>query len=197
MPLPAKLVVGAFTARKSLLDAVLAPLQKELGGIDLVSAWWAFDYTDYYTAEMGQPLFRRMLAFKSLVDAGQLATLKAATNRMEVELSLGQRRQVNLDPGILTRERFVLATGKNFVHRVYLRDGIYADLTLLYQRGAFEPLPWTYPDYRSPEMLAFLERVRAKYGEDLCAQSFNVQGSTLEVDGFGMGANQPRSHDQH
>jgi hypothetical protein len=81
-------------------------------------------------------------------------------------MAAGGRRSVNIDPGYLVATRFILATGKNFNHRVYLARSIYADLTLLYDADRFRPLPWTYPDYRQADMLQFLGRVRSKYMAD-------------------------------
>jgi len=90
-----------------------------------------------------------------------------ATNRLEGEYAKDGRRRVNIDPGYLLLERLVLASGKNFSHRIYLDNGIYADLTLIYQHGGFQKLPWTYPDYADQPMLAFLQQVRRKYALDL------------------------------
>jgi len=126
-----------------------------------------FDYTTYYQQEMGTPLFRRLLAFKSLIEQLQLAAVKLSTNRLEDRYTRGGRRRVNIDPGYLLYERFVLASGKNFSHRIYIGHRIYADLTLIYQRGGFEKLPWTYPDYADRPILSFLEQVRQKYAADL------------------------------
>ena len=74
---------------------------------------------------------------------------------------------VNLDPGYMLHERFVLASGKNFSHRIYVGRRIYADLTLIYTKGRFQTLPWTYPDYTEQNMLTYLEQVRKKYVADL------------------------------
>jgi len=84
-----------------------------------------------------------------------------------VSYSLNQGRRANIDPGYLLYERFVLASGKNFAHRIYIGHCIYADLTLIYRKGAFETLPWTYPDYADQPILSFLERVRKKYAVDI------------------------------
>jgi hypothetical protein len=89
------------------------------------------------------------------------------TNRLETRYASSDRRRINIDPGYLLHERFVLASGKNFSHRIYIGHRIYADLTLIYQRGAFEKLPWTYPDYADRPILSFLEQVRNKYSIDL------------------------------
>ena len=82
---------------------------------------------------------------------------------LERRLSLGGRRLVNLDPGYLARERLVLATGKNYTHRLYVGQGLYEEVTLIYQKGAWQSLPWTYPDYAGPDLLNFLDQARKKY----------------------------------
>jgi hypothetical protein len=112
---------------------------------------------------MGSPLFRRVFAFKPLISQSDLSAFKLATNKIEDYYSHQGRRRVNIDPGYMLRERFVLASGKNFSHRIYIGAGIYADLTLIYEKGSFKKLPWTYPDYSDGGMLKFLEQVRNKY----------------------------------
>ncbi len=166
-PDPVKLIIGAVTAETALLPRIAAELESLFGPLDIVSAWMAFDFTDYYAAEMGPDLKRRLMAFKRLVDPGRLAAIKLATNGIEDRMAVDGRRRVNLDPGILSRERFVLATGKNFSHRIYLAEGIWADLTLTFRHGRFETLPWTYPDYAAVPMQASLAIIREKYCLDL------------------------------
>lgn len=166
-PQAAKLIIGVFTGSQKLLVPVLQALTGLFGEIDLMSPWLAFDYTAYYGPEMGDGLFRRMTAFKPLIDQGDLAAIKCRTNAIEQEFSSDGRRTVNIDPGYLLRERLVLATGKNFSHRIYIGQNIYADLTLMFQKGAFQALPWTYPDYQDPKMLAFLTQAREKYIKDI------------------------------
>jgi hypothetical protein len=113
--------------------------------------------------EMGPHLGRRLVSFLHLADPARLAAWKVFTNRLEMAFSLGERRPANLDPGYLTRERLVLATGKNYSHRLYLNHGIYGDLTLIYGQGGFQALPWSYPDYAQGELPEFLELIRHKY----------------------------------
>jgi len=166
-PKPGKLVIGLFMQDRALFDVLAGDLSTAFGGLDMVSSWLPFNYTTYYTPEMGEPLFRRLLTFKTLIDQGELASIKLATNRLEESYSQDGRRRVNIDPGYLVYERFVLASGKNFSHRIYIGNCIYADLTLIYQHGAFEKLPWTYPDYADPPILGFLKQIRNKYAFDL------------------------------
>jgi hypothetical protein len=110
------------------------------------------------------------LAFKNLIDQEQLPDIKHQTNAIESAFTREGRREVNIDPGYLLLERLVLATGKNFSHRIYLRRGIYADLTLVYRKERFASLPWTYPDYADARLQAFLLEVREKYALDLKQQ---------------------------
>ena len=167
-PHPAKLIVGLFTADKALLPAVCEKLIDLCGPIDIISRWFRFDFTDYYAAEMGDaPLFRRVVVFKTLIKQEMLADIKIDTNAIEDQFCDRGRRTVNIDPGYLLRERFVLATGKNFSHRIYIGRGIYADLTLIYRKGSFRTLEWTYPDYGAEPMIALLNLVRQKYIFDL------------------------------
>ncbi len=166
-PTPAKLIVGFFVKDMALAADITQDLQNRLGSIDMISAWLNFDFTTYYAKEMGAPLSRRLVVLKTLVEQTELAEIKRMTNAVEQKyLRQGQRR-VNIDPGYLLPERFVLATGKNFTHRIYIGKGIYADLTLIYQKGAFRTLPWTYPDYADRRLIDFLTLVRKKYMLDL------------------------------
>lgn len=166
-PKPAKLIIGLFLKDKRLVSAVASDLTEKMGPIDLASQWFPFDFTVYYEPEMGAPLFRRMLAFKPLIKQSELAEIKLSTNELEQKYSKVGKRMVNIDPGYLLHERFVLATGKNYTHRIYIGKGIYADLTLIYQNGAFQKLPWTYPDYAETRVLDFLKMARNKYNSDI------------------------------
>lgn len=163
-PFKAKLIVAVIINGRENFDALLELLGRQYGPVERLSPWYDFDSTAYYGAEMGAPLQRRFIVFKEPVAQETLPAIKLWTN--EIENTFGNhdgRRQVNLDPGYLTLERFILATGKNFTHRVYLRDGIFADLTLIYTKGGFQVLPWTFPDYATETMRNFLAEVRQAY----------------------------------
>jgi hypothetical protein len=169
--LPGKLVIGAFLKDKLLFEKVAEDLRRCFGAIEMVSPWFDFNFTNYYTAEMGGPLFRRMLVFQNLIEQDYLAECKRATNALESTYCIGSHREVNIDPGYLLHERFVLATGKNYSHRIYIGQGIYADLTLIYRDGEYQCLPWTYPDYAADSMRRFLMQVRNKYAQDIKSRS--------------------------
>ena len=162
-PKPAKLVTSLFMQDRALLQEVAGRLCDAWGSVDMVSPWLPFDQTDYYNAEMGSPLFRRFIGFSELIEQERLADVKLFTNELEGSFSREGKRLVNIDPGYLLPERFVLATGKNFTHRIYLMRGIYADLTLVYHKGRFRTLNWTYPDYADGATISFLLSVRDRY----------------------------------
>ena len=112
---------------------------------------------------MGQGLLRRFVAFETLVSQDLLADIKHKTIEMENKWAVSGKRRINVDPGMLTAERLVLATTKNYTHRIYLGKGIFADLTLIYHRGGFKPLDWTYPDYKTQWSLDFWKEARKFY----------------------------------
>ena len=162
-PPPAKLIAGLLMKDESLFDEVAVELEKRYGPADAVSSWLPFDFTEYYEQEMGAPLKRRLISYRNHLAAEALPDVKLAAIEIEAQFSTAGRRRVNIDPGFLTLERFVLATGKNFTHRIYLRSGIYADLTLLFTGGRFVTLDWTYPDYATDSIRAFLAEARERY----------------------------------
>jgi len=166
-PKPAKLIVGFFLKEKSLAADVARDLSMRLGPVETISPWLKFDFTSYYEKEMGVPLYRRLMVFRKHVQQTRLVAVKHITNELEIKYQRGGGRQVNIDPGYLLPERLVLATGKNFTHRIYIGEGVYADLTLIYQKGAFRTLPWTYPDYADRRLIDFLTLVRNKYMVEL------------------------------
>ena len=166
-PKPAKPIVGFFLKERALAAEIVQALEAKLGPVDMVSPWLDFDFTTYYEKEMGASLSRRLVVFKTLVEQDRLASIKRMTNDIEARYLQEGNRRVNIDPGYLLPERLVLATGKNFTHRIYIGQRIYADLTLIYQKGAFRTLPWTYPDYADRCLIDFLTLVRNKYMLDL------------------------------
>ena len=167
-PLPALAVLSVFSSRwDDFWPGLLPRLESFLGELDFAGEPLAFTRTTYYQAEFGAPLERRLLAFARMVKQDRLPEIKLWAHALEQEYALGGKRLFNLDPGLLTQERFVLATGKNFTHRIYLGRGVFADLTLIYQAGRWQALPWTFPDYAAPELQAQLTVLRNKYRAQL------------------------------
>ncbi len=168
---PVKLICPALAAEEIHFEAAEGMLQAEFGPVDLTSETWDFEFTDYYSDEMGVGLKRRIYSFREPADPANLARIKILTNEMERGITARERvqtgRVVNLDPGYVCHSKLVLATTKDYAHRIYLLEGIYAELTLKWRRGGFEPLATTYPDYRTEYYREFFALVRTVYLEQL------------------------------
>jgi hypothetical protein len=176
-PKPVKLIVGILAADGECLQKAVEAVAKEFGPADLVSDVWPFDKTDYYKEQTGENILRQFVSIEKLIDPGELAAIKHKTNAMEQELAERLRgskphptsvpRPVNLDPGTIEPSKLVLATTKNYSHRIYIGNEMYAEVTLMYDKGAWTVLPYTYPDYRQPHYWEFFEKVRKKLLEQL------------------------------
>ncbi len=167
-PGPAKLFMSIIALQEQFFEEGVESLQGVFGRVDALSQRFPFDQTEYYREEMGSPLFRRFITFEKLISMTALPEIKRTTNGLEENYSTpGGRRRMNIDPGYLCRAHVVLATTKGYAHRPYLRDGIYADLTLIFRNKSFRPLEWTYPDYRQEEIILLFNQFRKGYLEDL------------------------------
>ena len=159
------LVVAAFSRHLEALDWAVSQLTPKYGPILLQSPDFSFHHTKYYESEMGTGLKKRFFVFEPIVSADCLPEVKRATIAMEDELAKSSRfsevRPLNLDPGLIQLGKFCLASTKDQAHRIFLRDDIFAEVTLRFSAGAFEPWPWTYADYREPAVLEFLAQARA------------------------------------
>jgi hypothetical protein len=167
VPLPVKLVASVLSGNRRLLDEAGSALTRIYGVVDYQSALLPFDHTDYYTPEFGPSLQRRIVAFKRLVDPAELPAIKHQTNELERALAPGELRAINIDPGYISLGKLVLASTKDHAHRLYVGQGVYAEVTLTYQRGRFRPWPWTYPDYGSEDYCAMFGELRQRYKAQL------------------------------
>ncbi|HVS37358.1 MAG TPA: DUF4416 family protein [Gemmataceae bacterium] len=170
-PVPVLLVAAVFSRHADALCWARGRLEEAYGPVERVSTPFVFNQTDYYAAAMGTDLRKQFLVFRDLLLPDRLAAIKLHANALEQELAGADRypeeRPVNIDPGYLNLGKFVLATTKDQAHRVYLGQGVYAEVTLRFQAGAFVPWPWTYADYRQPAVLEFLRDARASYHDRL------------------------------
>jgi hypothetical protein len=148
-PIAVKLIVAVLYSDESRLFEGRERMVEQFGPIDFASPPFSFEVTNYYVPEMGAPIFRIFYAFTHLVSPGDLARIKLATNKIEDSLTIDRQRRVNLDPGYLDHDKFVLASAKYNGQKVYLAEGIWADLTLHYEKGRFSAYPWSFPDFRS------------------------------------------------
>src|SRR5512136_2229083 len=142
-PDPVKLFVSILAGEAGLLADTVRELVMHCGVPDYVSEVLSFDYTNYYAAEMGPSLVRRFATFEGLIRPEELPAVKRHTNALEEKFLEGGARRVNIDPGYIALQHFILATGKGFSHRPYIGQGVYADLTLTYRKETYCPLEWT------------------------------------------------------
>ncbi len=164
---PAKLLVSIFAREEVFIEKAANRLANVLGPIDFYSPVLPFDKTNYYEPEFGPQLVRRFISFSRLIPQESIVAIKHLAWKIEKDFSLEGKRQVNIDPGYILLERLVLVTFKNYTHRIYLGQGVYAEVTLLFQRHRFVPLPWTYPDYADPKALEFFLSLRQRFKEQL------------------------------
>jgi hypothetical protein len=160
---PEQLVVAVLSSRPGRLPEARTALEERFGPVSFASDPVPWSFTTYYDAEMGTGIVRLFWAFTRPVDPSELPSIKSATNGIEDAFREDGARKLNLDPGLLSLSRFVLATTKDGSHRIPLRDGIYAEVTLVFERGEFRPLPWTYPDYRTDGCRSVLKAIRDGY----------------------------------
>ena len=169
--LPVKLFCGMLAADPDVMLRAGNALTRLYGDLDWESDLMAFDFTDYYEDEMGTGLQRKFVSFATLIDPGKLAEVKIRTNGLEQELARDaggrRRRRINLDPGYVDASRLVLATTKNVAHRIYLGQGIYAEVTLTFRKNGCAYFDWTYPDYRSDRYADCLREIRRRYQDQV------------------------------
>ncbi|MBI4641776.1 MAG: DUF4416 family protein [Candidatus Tectomicrobia bacterium] len=170
-PPPVKLVIGFIFATEEILKEVCLILSQRFGEIDHESEILPFTITDYYREEMGGNLKRKFVSYRTLIEVGSLSEIKLLTNSIEMQVAIEEegkkKRRVNIDPGYLEASKFVLATTKNYQHRLYIGQGIYGEVTLRFRNKTFESWEWTYPDYKTAESIHFFNDVRKIYMEQL------------------------------
>ena len=159
-----KLVIGFLYQDEAFLNKALHELYHVVGEADIKSNTFEFNHSTYYQEELGNPIQRCWVAFKNLIEPSKICDVKHICGNLEKSLSHNEKRRINIDPGMLSQNNFILTSFKNFAHRIPLQSGVYADLTLFYkEKKGFMELPWTYPDYKSFNFLKFLSFARERY----------------------------------
>lgn len=166
-PKPVNLFAGIIYKNEETLIEALKTLEEKIGLIEDRTHKMAFDHTRYYEKEMGSMLNRIFILFSHLIQRESLVGIKLLTNEIEKDFSDTGKRLINIDPGYISLENVVLATTKNYTHRIYLASGIYGDLTLVYKKGTYTPLEWTYPDYASKNIIEIFNNWRNLYKRKL------------------------------
>lgn len=158
-----KLIIGFIFKEDKIFNQTRSLLERKFGKIDFESQGIPFTHTDYYEKEFGRPLQRRFISFKKLILPQELPEIKIATNKIENKMSKGVSRLINIDPGYLDLAKLVLASTKDYKHRIYLNRAIFAEVTLFYENKSFRPWEWTYPDYKTQAYIAIFNQIRDIY----------------------------------
>ncbi len=156
----ALLFSGLLYSDSDVYERVKPILLKKFGTPFLVSDETDWNHTEYYRDELGRGILRRFIIFNNIIEREKLPDIKITTNRIESDFSVNNRRTINIDPGYITLSKIVLATTKDFSHRIYLRDGIYGEVTLSFEKGTYRPQRFTYPDYREERTIEILTKGR-------------------------------------
>jgi hypothetical protein len=162
-----KLIIGLIYRDPQKYLAIKPFLLRTFGAIDLESDEIPFDYTDYYRREFGDCLTRRFISFSRLISPAKLAAIKIRTNALEKKFSQKGKRTINLDPGYVDLAKLVLASTKDFCHRIYLDKGILAEITLVFKKDSFTFWDWTYPDYRTAAYISIFNHIRQIYAQQI------------------------------
>jgi len=152
--------IGTLFSDKTIFDQVLPLLQDKFGNILFQSSTQPWKYSDHYNKELGGQIYRNFIFFDEIIDPSTLTDIKLLTNDIEAIYSQDGKRRVNIDPGYITLAKVVLASTKNYSHRIYLGKGIYAELALFYKNQQFIAMPYTYNDYKDQTYLVMFMKVR-------------------------------------
>lgn len=182
--------MAVMTAADAYHQQAEEALEQAFGPLDRHSERYEFSrFSPYYDEEMGGPVWKYFVTFSRLMPMDSLVAMKLSAEELQKRFASAEqesfRRTVNLDPGYLTGWNLVLATVKNHAHRLYLGRGIYGEVTLLFRRHAFEPLPWTYRDYASQAVIDFFAQVRCDYLKQLEDWSGKSE-DTMRPKGFSL-----------
>lgn len=173
-PKPVKLIIGILAADRNCLHEAVEAAIDAFGKTDFTSNVWPFVQTDYYKEQTGPRIMRQFLSFEKLIHPGKLAKIKLRTNKIEKKLAkklaIPLPRPVNLDPGIIEPAKLILASTKDFSHRIYIGKRMYAEVTLSFDKGRWRPFDYTFPDYRQQLYFDFFDRVRKRLVEQLRSQ---------------------------
>lgn len=166
-PNPVKLITGFIFKEQGPLNLAKDLLSRHFGAIDFVSPVSNFNYTRYYEKEFGRELKRFFVSFQELIGPEELSGIKVFSKKLEKKLSKGDKRLINIDPGYIELAKLILASTKDYSHRIYLGKGIFAETTLVFEGKSYRPWPWTYPDYGSEEYISIFNKIRGIYAAQI------------------------------
>jgi hypothetical protein len=159
-PEKAVLFTGALFSSPDVLACAEPALREKFGEVFFSSPALPWNHSQYYVREMGSPIYRTFIFFSKVIEPSLIVSAKLTTIEIEKYFSTDNKRRINLDPGYMTLAKVVLASAKNYSHRIYLGRGIYGELELFYMNGRFNPLPYTYMDFREESVKTVFKEAR-------------------------------------
>jgi hypothetical protein len=170
-PDPVKLIIGILGCNADAVNTAVEMIKAKFGDCDIESPTWPFSHTEYYAEETGQEIVKKFVTIEKLIAPDTLAAIKHKTNKMEMKLADmldgNLSRPVNLDPGYIEPSKLVLASTKNFSHRIYIGKKIWAEVTLIYNKGRWTTFEYTFPDHKEERYHYFFSQVRDKLVQQL------------------------------
>jgi hypothetical protein len=170
-PEPVKLIVGILACDQRAVNAAVDMIKAKFGNCDFESPVWPFTHTEYYANETGKEIVKKFVAIEKLILPEKLADIKLKTNKMEKKLAVrlggNLTRPVNLDPGYIEPSKLVLASTKNFSHRIYIGKKIWAEVTLIFSKGQWKGFEYSFPDHKEDRYHGFFSQVREKLVQQL------------------------------
>ena len=161
-------MIAVMYSDGGIYDSCKEELISLFGKISKESEPYDFDkFTKYYEKEMGSGILKKFIIFDNEVGKDELSEIKLKTTEIEKKFSKDDKRQINLDPGYINASKLVLATCKNYSHRIYIGKGIFAEVTLHFHHGAFQSWPWTFPDYNTQGYIQAFNVIRETYLKQL------------------------------
>jgi hypothetical protein len=162
---PVYIILAAFSRYEAALDWATEKVTATWGSIVLASPRFEFHETSYYEQTMGSGIRKQFLLCEQPRDPAELSAMKLLSNAWEDEYAalanMPEPRPLNIDPGYITLGKLVLASTKDFAHRIYLGQGIYAEVTLHYRHHRWQHHDFTFPDYRRDDYQKFFSECRA------------------------------------
>jgi len=162
-PVPVAPSFSIFSSDITLIETAISAIESKYSPILIKSEIFPFNQTKYYEKEMGEGLKKIFVVLERLISPIFLVNFKYWAFDFERRYMEQGNRKINIDPGLLSSEKFILSTGKNYAHRIYLGKGVWAEVTLIFQKGSFRVLPWTYPDYATQFSIDFWNNARQLY----------------------------------
>jgi hypothetical protein len=166
-PSKAKLFLALLYRPDADIDGIMGEITNVFGRFDHTYGPIQFAFSDYYKDEVGEHPLKWYMTFERFIERDRLPSIKNITNAIEAQFLDNGIRTANLDPGYLVKDKLVLATTKDFYHRLYLAEGIFGEVTLHFRKGVFRYFSWTYPDYMDSAFLEFLMKVRAEFVHEI------------------------------